>query len=328
MPNESVETSSTVIDGSKLATSVSEKATPATTPVASDKPAEYTPEADSKFSSDDILKIIEKGKTEQPKVEDVNNGEVKIETVGEVKTAEVTPPPVAEVKAAETPKFEATPETIQKLVAEQVEALVSKQPKDEQIKVANDGENFFGYKTQEELDTAYQSDPAATTRKVIESTVKGMVEKQVQDAVKSVVEPLRAQIQPVISELGDRQIKTHFEEAVNQFAELKDQNSPLFKETAKILQDTDLVNKWIKEKKNPIIEATKEFRKNHFDEYLTLAKQQGIKEGEERSAKAARATVEGGGKIVTESAMTPEQFEKLPSNEQLKYLASHGGVRQ
>jgi hypothetical protein len=132
----------------------------------------------------------------------------------------------------------------------------------------------------------------------------------------------------VTEKLEEVQIKNFADEARSQIPELKDKDSPITKEVLSMLGDKEQYDKWVKQGKNPLVEAMRDYRKNHFDEYMAIAKQQGIQEGEDKAVKASRAVVEGGGKQAIEENMSMEKFDSMSSAEMEKYLISKGAIRR
>lgn len=179
----------------------------------------------------------------------------------------------------------------------------------EKKEVQSQAEKFFGFESQEALDKAYSEDMYGTTSKIFEKVADKVVSEKFKKYEEIVEEKL---------------IASHNIEVRDFAPELKDDNSLLAKEFKNFLTNPankKQINEWADTKGvNPLIEVVKKVRAEKFPDYLAAAKADGIKEGEERSAKAAKAFVEGGGKVVADDAMTMEKFNALPAEEMKKYL--------
>ena len=320
---ESQESNVTASNTSNVAT-VSSVAQPVdTTPKAPVENKVYSPETDNQFSAAEMEALINKAK--EPKVETpIENKEAPketpVETPKENTNAEVKKEGVQEVKPEVKPN-----DDIRKVISEVLEEkFKGLGVKEESIDKAE--ENFFGFGSQEALDKAYADDMSGTTKKILQESVKDIVA----NAIKEQIEPFKKQIAPVTDKIQNEQIAQHQKEAQDLVPELKDPNSLMSKDYNSFITDKsnhDLINNWASKGKNPLVEVAKLIRAERINDYVSQAKQQGFKEGEEKALKAGRASVEGGGKPTSDENISMEKFDKMSSAEQEKYLISKGAFK-
>jgi hypothetical protein len=293
------------------------------TPVATETPV--APVADTvitpadldsnKFSSDQIMSAIENMKAgkvhkEAPKevVSDNTQKGLPTETpVSEpVQKSTVTETPIPEFKAPEVP--------FEQRVAEQVEKILkSKEP------VAPKEPDFTGYKTQEELNEAFEKDPTGTFDKVVALKVKQGIEAVKAELQKGINESLA----PVKAEAESKQRSNHLETAKLEVKELADPNfAKLVASKLGDAKNSVLFDDMIKNGKNPYVEMAKIVRGENVSNYEKQAYERGVKETEARLSKASRAVVEGGGKVTVETEGI--DLENASSAQILQELKRHG----
>ncbi len=301
---------------------------PTAKPVApvTNAPAEkvYSSETDNQFSSAEMEALINRAK--EPKVETPVSETVQDGTKTETPKEAPKEAPVAEVGKPITEPVKPVTDDMKSIISSVIEEKF-KEFGVEKGEIADKPEDkFFGYKTQEEYDTAYAENPQAVTKKILESQFGELINQK----IKEQIDPFKEQIAPVTDKIVNEQIANHRAEAERIVPELKDPDSLMSKDFESFIKDKDnhdLINKWAKKGKNPLAEIAKIVRAERMPDYVDQAKQQGFKEGEEKALKADRASVEGGGKGAIEENMSLEKFDKMTSAEQEKYLISKGAYK-
>ena len=291
-------------------------ATPVETPVAPVTPVADTvispKDLDSnKFTSDQLAEALENMKAgkvhkETPKVEPPVSESTQKEVLPETPKVDVSET-VQDSTKTETPDFNTK-------VAEAVEAKIKEMGIVKPPVVEKPVEpEFHGYKTAEELQQAYEKDPVGTFNKVVSKQVKAEME-----AFKAEV---NESLKPVKSDLENRTVNTHLNEAKGVIKEMSD---PAFmKSFEKAMRENPaVIDNAIKNGKNPYVEVGKLVRGEMAPVLEKQAYERGVKETEARLAKAGRAVVEGGGKVtVTTEGI---DLDKASSSEIEAELKRHG----
>lgn len=262
----------------------------------------------NEFSSSQIeeaLKNLQEGKThkEVPK-------EAPKETPKEVVDV---PKPVSETvqKSTETetqpePSFD---EKVAKAVETKMQELAITKP----VEPIKPIEKFNGFKTQEELNEAFEKDAPGTFEKV--------VKMKVDEAIKSMEERVNKSLEPVKADLESRTVATQHKEAISQIKEMSD---PAFMKQFESAwkSNIDFLQQVVNKGGNPYLELAKIVRGENVSNYEKSAYERGVKETEARLSKASRAVVEGGGKVIVETEGI--DLDKASSTEILAELKRHG----
>ena len=282
--------------------------TPVETPVAPAPDTVITSKGleNNEFSSEQLAEAIENMKAGK-----LHKDPSKVETP-EAPKVEPVSEPVQESKVSEPPIAPVIDPAFDERVSKAVEAKIKEYnlaPKP----VEPPKEQFSGFKTQEELTASFEKDPAGTFDKVVEF--------KVEQRMKDIEARLSQGLQPLKQDLENRTVSTHLNEAKAQVKEMAD---PTFmKSFEKAMKENSVViDNAIKNGKNPYVEVAKIVRGEMVPTLEKSAYDRGVKETEARLAKAGRAIVEGGGKVIVETEGI--DLDKASSSEILAELKRHG----